>query len=137
MTFGDIKNITTEDGWIYEVYSVYLSNGKAIYALTVNEIMQTVASSLLPVARKMAEARASRVSFYRNSKINLKNYGEYFFEQITEEARQSQDRVKVLSLITKGISVEDDRVVTIEIWREIMIFFYQDITLGSVNLVRD
>jgi hypothetical protein len=134
MDHGDRKQIIAEDGSIYEVEAVHIPNAVMTHVLVVNEEMQAKAARLLPFAQKMAEARATRASFYRASERSLDVYGGRAYAQAEESAREAQEQAEVLFLVAKGLATEGKRVVTVEMWRKIMACFYQDVTLGSMNV---
>lgn len=130
----DRKQIIAEDGSIYEVETVHFSHAALTYALVVNQEMQTAAVRLLPFAQKMAEARAKRATFYRDSERRLEVFGGYAFAQAEEAAREAQVHVGALCLVAKGVALEERQVVTVEMWRKLMVFFHQEVSLGSLNV---
>ena len=134
MTHGDHKQKTTDDGSIYDVQVVHLPNNKLTHALVVNEVMMEKAARLLPIAQKMAESRANRAAFYRASERNLEISGCYDYAQVEESSREAREQAKALFLVARGIAMEDKMVVTVEMWRKIMAFFNQDVTLGSLTI---
>lgn len=134
MDHGDRKQIIAEDGSIYEIEAVHIPNTVMTHALVVNEEMQAKAVRLLPFAQKMAEARATRASFYRASERSLDVHGGRAYAQAEKAAHEAQEQAEALFLVAKGLAAEGKRVVTVETWRKIMACFYQDVTLGSVNV---
>lgn len=134
MDHGDRKQVIAEDGSIYEVEAIHIPNTVLTHGLIVNEAMKAKAARLLPFAQKMAEARATRSSFYRASERSLDVYGGRAFAQAEEAAREAQEQAEALFLVAKGVASEGKRVVTVEMWRKIMACFHQDVTLGSMNV---
>lgn len=134
MTHGDRKKITAEDGSVYDVETVHIANAFLTHALVVNECMQTKAARLLPIAQKMAEARATRAAFHRASERGLEVYGGRAYLEAEEAACESREQAEALFMVAKGVSVEGKRVVTVELWRKIMTTFFQDPSLGSVDV---
>lgn len=134
MDHGDRKQIIAEDGSIYEVEAVHIPNTVMTHALVVNEEMQAKAVRLLPFAQKMAEARATRASFYRATERSLDVHGGRAYAQAEKAAHEAQEQAEALFLVAKGLAAEGKRVVTVETWRKIMACFCQDVTLGSVGV---
>ncbi len=136
MNHGERKEINAEDGSAYEVELVNVPNASASFAIVVNEAMKEKAIRLLPFAQKMAEARATRASFYRVSERSLGVCGGRVYAQAEEAAREARVRAEVLFMVAQGVSANDKRVVTVEAWREVMGCFHQDLSLGSVSEMR-
>jgi hypothetical protein len=134
MDHGDRKQVIAEDGSIYEVEVIHIPNAVLTHGLVVNGEMQAKAARLLPFAQKMAEARATRASFYRASERSLDVYGGRAYAQAEKAANEAQEQAEALFLVAKGVSSEGKRVVTVETWRKIMACFHQDVTLGSMSV---
>ena len=122
---GDRRRITSDDGSIYELEVLCLPRLGTVNVLVINEKMQTVAKSILPMAQSLAKSRANRVLFYKTTDRYLETRGEQTFLQAEEASREANEYAETLQLVAEGISVHGPRMVTLSIWLKIMTAFHQ------------
>lgn len=128
MSHGDRKQVTTDDGSIYEVEALRLPSAGTVNVLVVTEEMQAVAISLLPIAQRMAKSRATRAFFYKTSERRLEAFGERGVLQAEEASREANKYAQTLALVAEGVSVKGDQRVTLRTWQEVMAVFHQNKT---------
>lgn len=137
MSHGDKKRITVDDGCAYDVEAVHIPGAITTYSIVVNAAMRDKATQLLPFALAMEKVRAARASFYRTSERSLGACGGLAFVQAEEAMREARERVEVLSLVANGLSLDDKRSVTVDLWREVLFFFHQSPSVGAVLTAKE
>ena len=128
MRHGDRKQVTADDGSIYEVEALRLPSAGTVNVLVVTGEMQAVAISLLPIAQRMAKSRATRAFFYKTSERRLEAFGERGFLQAEEASREANKYAQTLALVAEGVSIKGDQRVTLRTWQEVMAVFHQNKT---------
>lgn len=134
MEHGDLKRTIFEDGSIYEVQAVRIPNVGVKTAVVVNNAMAAKATELIHSAKRIAQARAARVSFLKASAQNLNASSGQVLLGAEQASEESNDRLAILTMVSNGISLEGSRVVSVEQWREIMVHFYQPSNVGSIEM---
>lgn len=125
MNHQNRKQVTSDDGSIYEVEALCLSDVGTSNVLVISKEMQAIAIALLPSAHSMAKSREKRVFFYEKSERRLEAYGEQTFLQAKEMSREANNYAHTLELVAKGFSEMGPRRVTLRDWLEIMTVFHQ------------
>lgn len=136
MDHEDQKHITLEDGSVYAVEVIHTSNGSKISALVEDEAMRSLAFVLLPSAQKLSEARAMRADFYRKSELGMGIQGGRVSAQAQEAARIAKQHALAVYAVAGGSNhlPESELVVTVDLWREILGAFHQDVGVGSLKM---
>lgn len=137
LMYANRKTVQLDDGSIFEVESIRLP-GEDVdrLAIVVNDTIREKASALLPSAQAMAEARATRLSFFRASGKSLALGDGEMHRAAKAGALESQERVAVLFLLAQGLSADEERVVTVAMWRDLLEFFMQNTAVGDVSGIR-
>lgn len=137
MEHGDRRTVTLDDGSEFVVEAIRLP-GAGIHtsALVVNDAIRAKSASLLAIAQAMAESRATRLSFFRATRQSLELEAGGPYAAAEDAARESNERVALLFLLAKGRSSGGGLVVTLTDWRDLLLFFKQDLTLGSASSTR-
>jgi hypothetical protein len=131
------KTVKLDDGSTFEVEPVRLPGDEVDrLAVVVNDAIREKAASLLPSAQAMAEARATRVSFFRATGKSLSLGDGEMLRTAKTAALESEDRVSVLFLLAQGLSADEIRVVTVATWRDVLEFFKQNAAVGDISMIR-
>lgn len=123
--------VTLEDGCTFVVERTPMRESLAA-ALVVNEIIRAKAVQLLPSALALSDSRASRASFFLATSKSLTIGSSPGFRSAIESAIEAQDYVNVLLLLSSGSATDDTHSVTVRQWRDLLKFFHQDLSIGSV-----
>jgi hypothetical protein len=102
-------------------------------ALVVNPQIKQKALELLPVAQAMATSKATRVAFFMRSRESLGLGEASFFQRAEQEAAEASLRMEMLFAMAKGENAVGKRLIGVDHWREILVFFHQDVTTGAVQ----
>lgn len=140
LSLGEPKPVRLEDGSVFMVAPVR-SHGWSFLAnaIVLNDHIKRKAAELLVPAQAMAQAKATRVSFFRRSREALHVGreggvpGEGVYERAEREAQEAQLRVEMLFALASGEGSVARRVITLSDWRDLLSFFHQDTSIGSVQ----
>lgn len=125
MGHGDRKQVISDDGNIYEIEALRLSNAETLNVLVISEEMQAVAIALLPIVQSMAKSRAKRAIFLKTSERRIDAYDEQTLLQAEKASLEADEYVQTLALVAKGVSMKESQRVTLRTWQKIMTTFHQ------------
>ncbi len=139
LPLGEPRPVRLDDGSVFMVAPVRAHGWSfSTGAIIPNDQIKRKAAELLESAQSMAQAKATRVNFFRRSRdaldVGVKGGfpGEGVYERAEREAQEAQLRMEMLFALASGESVTGKRVITVSDWRDLLSFFFQDGSVGSV-----
>lgn len=88
--------------------------------------MRRKALELMPIAQSCAEAKTTRVAFFKASQKLLKIHDETSFSEAKEASRKAVERLHALFMIASGITADEDFIMTNERLEEVMSYFNRE-----------
>lgn len=137
LSLGDPKPVRLDDGVTFMVAPVRSRSWAfSSSALVINEEIREKAAALLPAAQHMADAKSTRLNFFRRSREALNvaegtDDGVYALAEL--EAQEAAQRVALLFALASGDNCLGNKIIGVDDWRSILFFFHQDVSVGAVK----
>ncbi len=131
---GDPKPVQVDEGLIFMVAPVRAPGSAFIAnALIVNAMISDKARDLLLSAQAQAQAKATRLNFFRRSRESLGVTSSQAYERAEDESKLASQRVDVLFALAAGENAVGKKIISVDDWREILQHFQQDPSVGAVQ----
>ena len=140
LSLGEPRPTRQEDGSVYMTVQVRAPGWSNVAgAIVVNEAIKQKAAQLLLAAGSMAASKATRLNFFRRSREALAlgeapSGEEGAYERAEQEFQEAERRHEMLFALAMGENQAGKRIITVSDWRDILEFFLQDTSIGSVEL---
>jgi hypothetical protein len=95
--------------------------------------MRKKALELMPIAQSCAEAKTTRVAFFKASQKWLKIHGGTSYFEAKEAARKARERLDALYMIASGITADGNFIITNERLEEVMNYFNRESNHGTTT----
>ena len=136
ISIGDPRPVRFEDGIDFLVAPVR-AHGYAFTAnaLVVNLAISQKALQLLPVAQAIANAKCTRVNFFKRSResLGVADVDSYLWAE--QDFVATTQRLEALAALAKGENTVSNRPIGVEQWQEILSFFHQDMAVGAIQAI--
>jgi hypothetical protein len=134
ISIGDPRPVRVEYGVDFLITPVR-PHGYAFKAnaLVVNLAISQKALHLLPVAQAIANAKCTRVNFFKRSRESLGVADVASYLRTEQDVVATTLRLEALAALAKGENTVSNRPIGVEQCQEILSFFHQDMAVGAIQ----